>query len=388
MYTIVVFLLNEKYRQEITDYFRLPQFDLHLTTDEREVVDICGKELVDIILVWDANIQAIQHLQAKLNKMQIEAIPLIPIVNDSENFHASIEAGTFNAIQIPMPRMEFTKIITQLLEFERDASHQVNQKIADDLTEASNLINSLHRLSKNRESALITVTQTGHSGRIYVREGKIVRAIFRVLEGMDALNKMIGLYKAEMTIHVTEVVDEDQFKLEVPDILVKLHQRLNEQRKNFGYHLSDSEILVVNDEESEESPKLSDLQRQIMKLMAKGETAYNILTILNQDNLDILQALKLLSEQNLIVPERRQLPEPPKKIKEKPPRKFFDFFRKFFNRTPKSNEIIEEKNLEEFEPELNQEPVLNSAEVVPNQIDTEIRQKIKSYFTGLHNADS
>jgi hypothetical protein len=388
MYTIVIYLLDEKYRQELIDYFRLPQFDLYLTTDEHEVLDICGKELVDLILVWDAKIQAIRHLQGSLRKLKIENIPLIPVVKEAEDFHASIETGAFNAFQIPMPRKEFSKLLEQILNIERNTGSQQAGEIIDDLSEASNLINSLHRLSKNKESALITVTQSGHSGRIYIKEGKIVRAIFRILEGIDALNKLVGLYRAEMTVHLTEVIDEDQLEMEVPDVLVKLHQRLNEQLKYFGYHLTDSEILVAQKEINLENIQLNDMQRQILDLTAKGETAYNILTVLNQDNLEILKALQILLDKNVIVPERRQMTETPQKSPEKPHWKYLSFFRKLFFRKNKLVDSIPEKPALESELEMPLQPSINSAEIVVSQMDSEIRQKVKTYFARIANADS
>ena len=118
MYTILVYLLNETYRQELLDYFRLPQFDLFLVSREQEVADICSKELVDMILIWDATLQSVKKIQLALTQLQIEDIPLIPVVTRSSDFHASIEAGVVNVIQIPIPRTEFSQIIQQLLKIE------------------------------------------------------------------------------------------------------------------------------------------------------------------------------------------------------------------------------------------------------------------------------
>ena len=388
MNTIVILLMNEKYRQELLDFFKLPRYELYIRTSEQEVLDVCSTEMVDLILIWDANGKVVSHLQNLLKKSHILDIPVVAVVKDAPEFHAAIKESVYDVFQIPMPRKEFSKLLQPILNIDRNTETEKSPAHEDDLSEASNLINSLHRLSKNKQSALVTVTESGHSGRVYLRDGKIVRAIFRVLEGMDALNKMVGLYKAEMTVHLTEVTDEDQIGINVPEILVQLHQRLKEQQSFFRVDLTDSDRLVTQQPEEREIKVSSELHRLILDLMSKGETVYNLITILNQDNIEILKSVRELLDKKVLIPEKKQARDSTGEVSEEPEIKRYSFFRKLFSwkRKKKEKSVI---HLEEESGDLPEEGLSEKSSVPAfTQMDSEVRQKIRNYFSDKEHADS
>jgi hypothetical protein len=80
--------------------------------------------------------------------------------------------------------------------------------------------------------------------------------------------------------------------------------------------------------------------------------------------------------------------ETPQKSPEKPHWKYLSFFRKLFFRKNKLVDSIPEKPALESELEMPLQPSINSAEIVVSQMDSEIRQKVKTYFARIANADS
>jgi len=205
---LVIYLIDEDYRDEIVDLFEQPQYHLKIVPDLKQVIATCQTDLVDLLLIWPATILAVADLQVEMKKNGLEYLPHISVVRKARFFHELMNSRCLNVIQIPLPRQEFFNILDQNLQLIHTPAQVKSDEVGDAITEASNLINSLDRLSQNRESALISVTESGHGGRIYLKEGRIVRANFRALEGIDALKKMVGLIEADLTIHLTTVEEE------------------------------------------------------------------------------------------------------------------------------------------------------------------------------------
>jgi len=269
----------------------------------------------------------------------------------------------------------------KLIHSPEEKSQADQQDIA---LESSNLILSLDRLNQNQESALITVTQSGHSGRIYVNRGEIVRANFRALEGIAALKKMAGLLEADTTIHVTEVQETSDHRVDTNTILSQLKTFFSAQHQLLQECGSPQERLWLQDPESLEIFSSTDINRQILELCRKGETLHQLLMIMNQDNLEILVHVKeLIQKQMLAAESLQELPErePPKKSTfSRILRRMRKIFKKSHQRKSREEEALLVKSEQQSPPEHQKKlPELHTG---VSELDSGTREKIRLYFKG------
>lgn len=301
MNNIVIYLIDEDFREEIVDLFEQPQYHLQIFPELNQVISTCQTDLVDLLLIWPATILAVADLQVEMKKNGLEYLPHIAVVRKAQFFHELMNSRCLNVIQIPLPRQEFFFILDQSLQLIHTPTHVSSNEGEDKNPEASNLIISLDRLSQNRESALISVTESGHGGRIYLKEGRIVRANFRALEGIDALKKMVGLMDADMTIHLTTVEGERDVHENTALLMANLKNSFSEQQKSLEDLPPLKEKLKLQDTKSITIFKSDDINRQIIELCQNGQTLYQLLTIMNQDNLEILKNTRELLRKNILV---------------------------------------------------------------------------------------
>jgi hypothetical protein len=301
MNNLVIYLIDEDYREEIVDLFEQPQYHLKIVPDLKPVIATCQTDLVDLLLIWPATILAVADLQVEMKKNGLEYLPHISVVRKAQFFHELMNSRCLNVIQIPLPRQEFFNILDQNLQLIHTPAQVKSVEVGDKDTEASNLINSLDRLSQNRESALISVTESGHGGRIYLKEGRIVRANFRALEGIDALKKMVGLIEADLTIHLTTVEEKREVHENTALLLANLKNSYSEQQRSLQDLPPLKEKLKLQDTKSINIFKSGDINRQIIELCQNGQTLYQLLTILNQDNQEILKHTRELLQKNILI---------------------------------------------------------------------------------------
>jgi hypothetical protein len=301
MNNLVVYLMDEGYREEIVDLFEPPQFRIKLVKDLKQVISTCQTDLVDLLLIWPATILTVADLQVELRKNNLEYLPHIAIVRKAQFFHELLNSRCLNVIQIPIPKKEFLYILDQSLQLIHTPAHGEPTEIKVEDTDNSNLIKSLDRLSQNRESALITVTESGHGGRIYLSNGRIVRATFRALEGVDALKKMVGLIDADMTIHLTAVEEERTIHDNTAMLLANLRNVFLEQQKSLEDLPPLNVKLKVQDSESVKIFRSGDIKRQIVELCVDEQTIYQLLMIMNQDNQEILKNTRELIQKEILI---------------------------------------------------------------------------------------
>ncbi|NOQ98125.1 MAG: hypothetical protein GQ561_08165 [Calditrichae bacterium] len=301
MNNLVIYLIDDGYREEIVDLFEPPQYRIKMATDLKQVIITCQTDLVDLLLIWPATILAVADLQVELRKNGLEYLPHIAVVRKAQFFHELLNSRCLNVIQIPLPKKEFIFILDQSLQLIHTPAQGKPAELGDKEKENSNLINSLDRLCQNRESALISVTESGHGGRIYLSDGRIVRASFRALEGIDALKKMVGLIEADLTIHLTSVEEERELNENTALLLANLRNSFMEQQKSLEDLPPLKEKLKVQDAESIKIFKSGDIKRQIIELCQGGQTLYQLLTIMNQDNQEILKHTRELLQKKILI---------------------------------------------------------------------------------------
>ncbi|UCF65258.1 MAG: DUF4388 domain-containing protein [bacterium] len=386
MNNLIIYLLDENYREEIERLLPPPDYIIKMVDDLSEVISGCQTDLVDLILVWPANNLAVADLQVQLKKNNLESIPYVVVVRKPQMFQELLNSRCLDIIQIPIPQKEFLLILNKNLKLIHAPSTNSSPEEQEKSVENSNLLNSLDRLNQNRENALITVTQSGHSGRIYVNQGEIVRANFRALESVDALKKMVGLFEADTMIHLTDVQEESATPAETTKVLRDLKNFFAEQQRYIAGTVSPQETLWIQDEDSIKIYSPEDSKRQILELCRKGESLYQLLMIMNQDNLEILNNVNELLQKRILLSDSMMGAEEKEQPKRSILSRIFKRIGKIFKKSPQN----ESPGKTEFEARLDDKPSIDhleqSSELMAGEgeLDSDTRAKIDLYFKEIY----
>ncbi len=361
MFEIAVYLLDEKYRREILSSLILPQYLVHLSSDIKEVLSFCETDLIDVILVWPAKKQLVSNLLDLLRKHQQDYLPVIPVVRNHEDFHAVSTLAIANVIQIPLPRKEFFSILNTVL----DAKHAGDMAASpfpplEESIEKTSLLEALDISHNNENNALISINAAGHIGRVYIRKGQIVRANFRALEGMDALRKLVILQNIDLTIHYTEVDEEDLLGIETGEILSELTSYSQELHTLMKKLDSGGETYRTSENIDPDSYRKDKMKRTILSLCRDSETIFNTFAVMNQENLQILKSMQELLDKGALISSAAGLPLIQEKKKKNSLKTLFRRLERFWQKEKqKEEELPPEKassqdteDLSEFMPEI------------------------------------
>jgi uncharacterized protein YdcH (DUF465 family) len=288
MLDLLVYLLDDQYKEEIFDTFKSRNFFCHIATAQTDIIEICQRELVDLILIWPANYQSVLDVLKKLKNKDLHFIPVIPVVQRTSGHTSLMNLDIADIIQIPTSKKEFFTIIDSLMEKLREESIVLQGKYWQGNLAEMNLPDLIHRVEMSRKDALMTVTDKGHFGQIYFRSGQVVRATYRSIEGLAALKKLSALENSRFQIHFTTVSSEFEIGIENQDLIEVLGRYLTEFNR-LVKQVPDvqEEIQTVLSNTGKEN--FNELQKQILELCKNGESIYNLLLVMNQDNIEILR---------------------------------------------------------------------------------------------------
>lgn len=385
MFDVVVYLLNENYREEIVDIFSPPGYHLHLVTDMPNLIRVCQKEVIDLIIIWPAILEQVSSLLEHLSNHQLRHLPLIAVVRKVEEFHAMAFLPIASVIPIPIPRKEFYRLLHQVLEPLRQASGNREVPAPNEVFLESSFMEAIRRIQAAKADALLTITDRGHMGRVYFREGRIVRASFRALEGVDALRKLAGLVHAAININYTTVKEKGDLESEFPLLLTELENQISEQKKIIHQLSTVADCFQTNSRLKEIDFPKNAISEQILELCKGGSDIHNLLVVMNQDNLEIVKMVQELVKKEALI-ARKGIKSTIAPLEEKKNfRKMINSLGKVFARskksTPKKTEPSEEISME-IQEGLPEEAKLSSPDVPPD-IDADVLMKIGSFFRGL-----
>lgn len=385
MFDVVVYLLNENYREEVVDIFSPPGYHLHLVTDISALLKVCQREVVDLIMIWPAIVEQVSSLLEHLSNHQLRHLPLIAVVRKVEEFHAIAVLPVASVIPIPIPRKEFYRLLHQVLEPLRRVSEVREIPPADEVFLESSFMEAIRRIQAAQADALLTITHRGHIGRVYFREGRIVRASFRALEGVAALRKLAGLVHSAININYTSVKEKGDLESEFPLLLAELENQISEQKKLIHQLSIAADSFQTNSQLKEIDFPKNTISEQILQLCEDGSDIHNLLAVMNQDNLEILKTVQELMKKEALIAQKGIKPMAAPLEEKKNLRKMINSLGKVFVRgkksTPKKTESPEEISIEIQEDILNQTKPL-SLNVSPD-IEADILLKIGNFFKGL-----
>jgi hypothetical protein len=226
---------------------------------------------------------------------------VIAVVQKAEEFHSISALPVAGVIPIPIPKIEFYRLLYQVLEPLRKVTGFTEVPVADGALLDSSLIQAIRRVQVVQADALLTITERGHIGRIYFCRGRVVRASLRALEGMEALRKMAGLNQADVEIHFTEVKEKGDLETENPLLLPELQKQTADQEILIRVISASHYRFRVNPElESLDYPR-NDITNQILKLCQESSDLYELLAVMNQDNIEILHSVQELINKGILL---------------------------------------------------------------------------------------
>lgn len=293
MLDLLIYLREEQYKDEIFRTFNSRAYFCHVVTSENEVYRICRKELIDLLLVWPANYDDVSKLIDHLKNSELNYIPVIPVVKKDQDIFTFFKLMVTDVIQIPLPKIEFFSILENVVKRLRTQAGVVQGNLLQGFFSELPLTDILQRMEMSAKDGMMTIMEKGHVGQVFFRTGKPVKANFRNLTGLTALKKVSNLENAEFRIHFTSINNQDEFRLSSNEIIAEVEHFVSafqKVRKELPDIFEDLYTSTVKSKKNE----LSDLQRQVQDLCQKGESIYDILLILNHDNLDILMKIKEL----------------------------------------------------------------------------------------------
>jgi hypothetical protein len=116
---------------------------------------------------------------------------------------------------------------------------------------------------------------------------------------MEALKKLTCLTKADFQVNFTQVKPEYSLGLENSEIFNQLTKHLNLQQ-GYAEKLPDFRIDLksLSKDIVEEA---NEIRKQILELCQNGESIYELLVVMNADNLEILQNVEELIKQGKLL---------------------------------------------------------------------------------------
>ena len=382
MFDVVVYLLDEKYRQEVGEIFSSPGYRLHLAGTLPDLIAVCQSDVIDLIIVWPANFEIVTALFQHLETHQLKHLPVMAVVRKAEEFHYIAALPVASVIPIPIPKLEFYRLLYQVLEPLRKASGITELPVSESAYLDSSFIEAIRRIQVAQADALLTVTEHGHIGRIYFRQGRIVRASLRALEGMEALRKMAGLIRADVMVHFTKVTEKGDLETENPLLLPELEKQTADQKKLIRLLSAPQSRYRINPElDNLEYPK-NDITLQILKLCREGSELHELLAVMNQDNLEILQLVQELFNKGALLAAKEITETIEQKEEKKSISQMINSLSGLFKKTKKSSKekTTPPEPVKSDIAESNAPAVMTTGPAVFSEIDPESALKIERFI--------
>ena len=299
MLDIVVYLLDEQFKDEISEAFQEKNHVVHFTDKPKEVVQLCKQEFVDLILVWLATIENVEDLLTVLNSKKLSHLPVVAVLTSPDQTSAMLQLPVAGVISIPSPKEEFFSIIEQTVGEVKGVSKLLQGRFWQGKLEEFALLDLIQMVEMSARDAMMSISYLGHSGQVYFSYGKIIRASFRNLEGMEALKKLTCLTKADFQVNFTQVKPEYSLGLENSEIFNQLTKHLNLQQ-GYAEKLPDFRIDLKSFSK-DFAEEANEIRKQILELCQNGESIYELLVVMNADNLEILQNVEELIKQGKLL---------------------------------------------------------------------------------------
>lgn len=190
MTEILIYLLDEKYDDEIRALF--PEDKIRITVvDEFDALkDILQRDLFDLLMVWPAAEEDLRKVFDFTTGNNLEFLPVVSVAETKKPLQKIAEIPVAGCIEVPIPREEFFSILDAVL-FDVDIQATILEGMnwQGNLREY-NLLDLLQMIENGGKDAHLTVTFENKKGEVFIEAGKLFHAEFDALRGLPALKKM------------------------------------------------------------------------------------------------------------------------------------------------------------------------------------------------------
>ncbi len=290
MLDILFYLLDQQYEPEIVAAMRDREYIYHRAFTSDEVVQVCQREYIDLIVVWPARQALLEDLLTLLNMNNLSYLPVIAVTTSEAEIGPLLELPVSEVINMPTTKKEFFHIIENTIRaVEGEVTLHSPTKWKGDLGNF-NLIDLIQMVGANGKDAILSIQYHDLLGQIFFRSGKVVRATLRNFDTLTALRKLVGLRKGTFQVQFARVDLADSLELSNEELIIELLQYLTRQEQAYSDLPGLFEEVVVNPQAILETPSQDLIQ--ILQLFEQGGTLNDLLLIVNEDNIEVLKKVR------------------------------------------------------------------------------------------------
>ncbi len=299
MYDILVYMTEADIDQEIRLFLEDEAFNLHMIDNADDVIETCRNEMIELVLAWPCEIDAVANLISSLSTHRFDYLPVVPIVDSEIPVEELIALPVADFIQLPKSKSVFLKILMNVLS---DVAPEGNKNENGDWAgslEEYNVIDLIQMIEINEQDVELCVRYNDLAGKIYFKQGKLIDASFQDKTGMAALDKLAFWPKGHFQIRSVNLDD-------MPENIQRGNQEIliSQVKKVFKIESLLSELPGLTEEVMRNplvsGQKLTPLQKEIADICQKPLTVLAVLLKISAANEDILSELKVMMQSGMI----------------------------------------------------------------------------------------
>jgi len=300
MYEVLIHLFDEGYDDEVRNLFQGNEdFDAIVTHDIADAIATASEELLDLVLLWPAEVQKTEALLKVLTDNDLRYLPIIALIESKDQVRDLLSLPITDYMVLPILREEFFTILNETVK-DLDVQSTVMEGMNwQGSLKEYNLIDLIQMIEDVKDDAELTLSSTGKTANIYFKEGKLIHAELLSFNGEFVLHKLIFWSKGSFQTKFSRQVSvENSIESANQDILLTLAHDFSEWDKHYRNLPDLFEEIIVNP--FTEPPELSLLQKEILSKCENPISIFDLLLLFEDENTTIIQELKMLFQTNLI----------------------------------------------------------------------------------------
>lgn len=299
MYEILVYLEDRDYQDEISTLFTFSNFEVTVSHNINEVVEITSEELLDLVMIWPADSENVKTLIDELKKNDLEYLPVLAIIVDKDQIEKIVSLQITDYVLLPAPREEFYTVITDIIEDIDVQSTVLEGMHWQGSLEEYNVIDLFQMIDENKNDAELILSSGDKNANIYFKKGKLVHAKLEGFAGEAALHKIVFWSEGNFRIKFNDQsFIEDSIQSTNQEILLILAHDLSEFDRVYRGLPDLFEHLIVNP--FTEMANISAIQKKILNKCKSPISIFDLLLEFQEENKLIISELKGLLGKNSI----------------------------------------------------------------------------------------
>jgi hypothetical protein len=299
MIDILVYLIDQQYKEEIESTLKGTKYICHQVSNVDEVIEICSQDLIDVILIWPAELEEVKDLLTLMKIKNLGYIPVIPVVKREMDILPVLRIPVVDVIQIPLAKREFYIILDRIVEQLQYKSKSRGEQYWYGQLFEFGLLDLMRMIELSQRDSILNISVKEHKSQILFREGRVLRATLRDLDSIKTLQKLVYLRKGNFQLQFTTVDIQGRIDVDNQTLLSKLNKQQEDQYTYLKslQDLGDDLILA-------KYPPQSQIDREkkiILDSCKKGMNVDELLISLDLDNIILLKNIMELVQDGYLV---------------------------------------------------------------------------------------